>query len=103
MFTNQIKQMPTKVPSQMNEFKGLLTLKKKEQHKSCQLSFIWVKWGLQPERQPFRQLWRGRGQGWYVCDFSERGIWVVSHTFWQKAAAGHKKAVASHKEHRCLH
>ena len=35
----------------MNQFKGLLTLKKKkkEQYKSCQLSFIWVKWGQQPK------------------------------------------------------
>ena len=37
---------------------------------------------------------RGKLGGQYICDFSERGIYAIKHTFLQKVAASHEEQMS---------
>ena len=39
-------------------------------------------------------LQRGRGEGQYICDFSEGGVRAIKHTFLQKVAASHEEQMS---------
>ena len=61
-----------------------MSTKKNAQHKSCKLSFIW---GQNKDDSPRdslsdsseKLLQRGRGEGQYICDFGEGGVYVIKH------------------------
>lgn len=70
----------------------LVNLKKKNaQHENCKLSFIRGKmntavWeiALQIAEKLFQRA--GRGEGQYICDFSEEGLHAIKQIFFQKVS-----------------
>ena len=78
--------------------------------KKCTTWELWVKFylGQNEDYSPGdsisdsseKQLQRGRWEGQYICDFCERGVHAIKHTFLQKVAATVVKITASHEEQR---